>query len=520
MIDRWYRQGWIWVLIAFAVYLLISHFGFYYGHFGVDDMVYARMANDILTSQIDWGNHYSYRWTINGMTALSYALFGINDHSSAIPGLILSIGIGFGILMCLKDRPWYVGFAAIGLYCLFQWNVFYADKLMPDIYVSAFVFLAWYAYRQRSSRHLSLLHNASLLTLGLFLAFLSKGTVVLILPLFGYLFIRDMLQRKHIGFWKRVVGMHIIVYPSYLFILYLLTGNPVARFKAIADNSYFNDCSYSEMPISATIDRLTSGFYSLITKEYLYVFLILGIAAIIGSLYKRERISQAALTIVICLLSANVMSISFSGYNPMCLDPRHYLLFTPILAVSAIEVFSEIEQHLSKWIIICSLLLISIVFIADWMHIPIVAAVAITAKRYRRELKTKISYIVLGIVCLIPSIQYMQYSKSLGYAGFKEEFTELLDSTEEGRVFYGSHVMNNLGEYYMAFDTSTTTFRDITKSNFDRSRTTQNIMVKNWYCDWHSDLKEVTYNDWLKYENLEAVRIDSADIFLNVLSLE
>ncbi len=520
MKDRWYKQGWIWILLAFALYLLLGHFRYYYGHFGVDDMVYARMANDILTGQIDWSNHYSYRWTINGLTAFAYAVFGINDHSSALPSLLMSIGIAFGILMCLRERQWYVGLAAIGLYCLFQWNVFYADKLMPDIYVSAFVFLAWYAYRQRSSPQLSTLGTASLLTIGLFLAFLSKGTVVLILPLFGYLFMRDIFRQSHISFWKCVIGMHLIIYPGYLSVLYLLTGNPISRFKAITDNSYFNDCSYSEMPISATIDRLTSGFYSLITKEYLYIFLIIAVASIIASLYKRQRISQAALTIGICLLSANVMSISFSGYNPMCLDPRHYLLFTPILAVSSIEVLHEIKQNNLEWSILSILLICSTIFIVDWMHIPIVVAIIVSAKKYNNESKTKILYIALGLICLLPSIQYMIYSKSLGYTGFKQEFTELLHSTDDSRVFYGSHVMNNLGEYYMAFDTSVTTFRDITKSNFDGSQAKQNIMVKNWYCDWHSDLKEVTYNDWLEYEKLKTVPIDSTNIFLNVLSLE
>lgn len=520
MKDLMNRQSGILILIGFVCLIFCSHLEYYYGHFGVDDMVYARMANDLLTGHIDWTNHYSYRWTINGLTAVSYRVFGINDHASALPGLLLSVGIVYGILKCLHHRPWYDGVAAVGLYCLYQWNVFYADKLMPDIYVSACTLMAWYAYRQQSMPRSSPLRGAILFTLGLFFAFLSKGTVVLILPLFAYLFCRDMIRRKHLSFWKFTVGLQIGLSASYLLILYLLTGDPLARFQAIVDNSYFNDCSYSEMPWSATVDRLTTGYYSLITTEYLYIYGLICLSLLGVAFAKRSPISRAAVTIMICLLSANAMTISFSGYNPMCLDPRHYLLFVPIMSVCAIEAIDHIRSDLTSRLILIGLICVSIAVLRTWTPALIGVALALTTWRYERRSSKMITSCIFGMVCLIPSLAMMKYSKSLKYAEFRAEFVDLLDAQEGSVRYYGSHVMNNLGEYYMAFDTSLTTFRDITSASVGSSPIPHHVLLKNWYCDWHSDLRDARYEEWLDDQSIEAVKRDSPYRSLQVFSLE
>lgn len=512
------------LLLAFFVGLiLISHFYYFYGHFGVDDMVYSRMANDLLTGHTDWQDHYSYRWTITGFTALSYWIFGINDHSSALPTLLLSIGVIFLLMKSLKGRPWYEGCLVLGFYFMYQWNLFYADKLMPDIYVSAFLLMAWYTYQQLPNVKREVTWHPLIFTLGLLMAFLAKGTVILILPLLGYYFIRDMVLRSNLKFWKVTVLLHVVIYPLYFLLIYSKTGSLLGRFNAISENSYFNSCSYDALPFADTIERWTSGFFNLITNELLYIHLLILIAAILTSLFSDSKISRESIyTSAICFASANFMTISLTSYNPMCLDPRHFLLFTPILALCSIDLLRGINGSRVGRISLAVLCVCSLLFIEENLEqqllvggIGLLSFGRLFFQRY-----TWIPYLTVTLLCLWPSYQYMKYSKSLKYDGFKTEFEEYLNDQQQPITVYGSHVMNNLGEYYLAYDTTVVKFRNVRQSNFKSSQSEQNILVKNWYCDWHSDVKELTYQDWLKNENVVASPVDSTSVFLSIYSLQ
>ena len=49
---------------------------------------------------------------------------------------------------------------------------------------------------------------------------------------------------------------------------------------------------------------------------------------------------------IVLLLSSNFMTISWTGYNPICLDPRHHLFLIPIAALAAIHFFNS--KHSNK----------------------------------------------------------------------------------------------------------------------------------------------------------------------------
>ena len=133
------------MLLLSLIFLVIHHTHFFYGHFGYDDLHYAELAHELTKEKMDFTDHYSYRWPILVMTAISYQIFGISDFSSAIPAILISSGILFLMFGEFRKHP-FAMLIAVLLFFMIRWNLFYTDKLMPDIFVSGFVFLAWISY--------------------------------------------------------------------------------------------------------------------------------------------------------------------------------------------------------------------------------------------------------------------------------------------------------------------------------------------------------------------------------------
>ena len=182
-------------LSLLALVFLIHHYWFFYGHFGYDDMHYARLSSDLLSGTWDLMDHYSHRVSVIGLTALSYSIFGINDFGSAFFPLCMSIGICMMICHVLYKRGLLMQVIGLSLYFGYQWNLFYSDKLMADIYVSFFMTTAYYGRWLVVSGGLKNRTGGVLFAVALFCSFLSKGTFILLLPLFLFLLIVDINNR-------------------------------------------------------------------------------------------------------------------------------------------------------------------------------------------------------------------------------------------------------------------------------------------------------------------------------------
>jgi len=120
---------------------------------------------------------------------------------------------------------------------------------MPDIYVTFFVLLALfvvYKYKYKGKKHLFL--YAFLFAFFLLMGFMSKGSIVLIIPLLAFLFISDVILKRDIKFWIYSVLFSVLIFVLYFFVMWLLTGDVFKRFEAIATNSYINPCSYDKQP--------------------------------------------------------------------------------------------------------------------------------------------------------------------------------------------------------------------------------------------------------------------------------
>lgn len=436
------------VLLLGLALIVVHHQFFFYGYFGYDDLHYAKLSSQLLKGQLDYSDHYSYRWPVLIGTALSYSILGITDLASALPAMLLSAGILILTFQSLKDRPFSLLCAVILMFSV-KWNVFYTDKLMPDVYVSFFLFAAWLIYFKLKDE--AGFVKSVVFALCLFFAFLSKGTVILFTPLLIYYFVRDI-RSNSLSKWMYPILIGSILLLLYFTFLYVFTGHPLSRFQAIEANRYYNSCSYDEMPIAAVWQRVTIDFIWFSYKSgllFIFVFsaLIRAYAAwkLRGKGLLRE-IHFYFMTILVLCLSIQFMTISINSYNPGCLDMRHYLFAVPIMAVSAVQMLARIElSGFKKGVVILVLLLST-----------------------------------------VPSVKHAIYSKSLNYREVKEDIQLILQQPEfQTSVFISNKVMVNLLDYYSGFEHSG---RFIDYQEIDPSLCIdQCYVIINWYSSFHSN---------------------------------
>ena len=448
------------LLLAVLLGLIGHHAYFFYGHFGFDDLHYAELANDLLQGRVNFDNQYSYRIVPIGLTALSYAAFGISDWSSALPALLASAIILFVFYRLFRFVHLWMLVLALVAYFGMPWNLFYSDKLMPDIFVSAFCFGGWAAYLQyRTKGRAGPQVQAVTAAVCLFLAFNSKGTVILLVPLFTVYLIHDLLRGRW-RFWLTFTGVCVGVLMIYLSAVYLLTGSALARFSAIAGTHYLNPCSYDILPRAELWSRLTFGFYGLIRSAGMLPHVVIAVGGLGVIAYGGKAYRGAAfypITTLLSLASINFMTISLTSYNPVCLDPRHILLFSPILSV-------------------CSVLtLAAILRVFGWR-----------ADTWRFRLAA----VVASGLLLYPTLRQVRYGTTLGYEKVKFAYTELIEVTPRPVALYGSEVSKNLGRYYTGFtgEKEGIYFRNLEAlpdCPIGDSDTTR-YLLRSWYADWHA----------------------------------
>ncbi|MBB4077647.1 hypothetical protein GGR28_000248 [Lewinella aquimaris] len=445
------------VLIVAFLALVLHHAFFFYGHFGFDDLHYARLAHDLTSGVFDPDNPYSYRILPLALIALSYSVFGVNDLASALPALLCSGGILYLFYLTFRGEAWWKLLLCIGFYFGMKWNVFYSDKLMPDIFVSGFAFAGWVAY-ERGRQLPSFGRWAGVLAaLALFAAFNAKGTIILLAPIFLGYFLWDVLSKRWM-FWRNFLVVTSVLLGAYLLVIYSFTGSPFSRFTAITSNHYLNPCSYDSLPWATLIDRWTTGFWQLFTGAGLLIHLAVAVVTLVVLRYRRSANARNLfypLTVVLGLLSVNFMTISLTSYNPICLDPRHILLFSPIFAVCSVRSLSLLTGF--------------------------------------RRIATNSSTFLLAIGLLLtglctPTVQQAIYGRTLEYAEVKRSFQQLIGEAPKGSVLYGSEVTRNLGDYFNGFQTGSPVFRNVADLPKCATEVTddQTYLVRNWYADWHA----------------------------------
>lgn len=490
--------------VVIAYYLLV-----YPGHFGYDDMQYAQIAHDVLRGQIDYSDHYYYRSPIIYGTALSYCLFGINDWASAFPALLMMFLLLW--LVFRVARPWGLTAVAVALSMtvLGHWLLYYSNQLMPDIYLAFGVLgvlgtIHHYKYRPR--RH-GTVYYALAFTVFLLFAFLSKGVVILVLPLLAYLFLSDLFYRRDQSFWWLSVLQGGVAMAFYFGLTWWVTGSPWSRFGAISANSYLNPCSYDQQPVELLLGRIGYQFFEMLAEQGAFFGFVLVLAAVhyrdIPRYLRLETPAHYwALSAILLLLSSNFMTVSLDSYSPLCLDPRHYLFLTPVVAIACAPVIDGFlaKREAALRIVLGLALLTAYTYWQGkailgthqfWLLLLFGTCALMGTGRWRR------AAFWLGFLAILISINYptARYLRSIQYRDIRSFVLERLVDKQEACTVLTDPVQKRIGYYYTGFDpTHPVQFVSYTDSSAMQvmPSSTPTYLLKIWHTQF---LAGLSYDD-------------------------
>src|SRR5690606_5505906 len=155
-----------------------------------------------------------HRWLPILITGLFYLVFGINDFSSALFGMLTTLGTCWMIILLTRSLGKKNQILSVLLFLLTYSVIFASHRLWPDTGISFFLLCSLYLYLNRSEHKAA--QNSFLFTAGLCCALLCKETVIVFIPLLLFVFIKDLTTNKLKAWW----GWTVIWSISFL-LLYL-----------------------------------------------------------------------------------------------------------------------------------------------------------------------------------------------------------------------------------------------------------------------------------------------------------
>ncbi len=469
------------ILLLFISSLWIFHFLGFNGHYGYDDMEYAQIANGILQGDFPINNHFAYRFTLIFPTVLMYSLFGLSDFTSLFSVLLASSGVLYFIYLFCKDFSKTSLFLALGITLSFEYYLIYSDKIMPDIHVClAFVASIYFIYRKYFTSTNSSINGIGL-SASLFYGFLSKGTILLILPLLLFFLIKDLLEKRDLKFWIKSALWGIAFLVIYFFSIYLFSGSFSQRFDAIVANSYYSRCSYDTQSLKILIYRISFDFLNLLKFGELIIpsTIILGFA--LGQLKKgllktKTPIHFFSVVFILLLLSSNFMSISYKSYHPMCLDVRHFLYLFPFAGIALAFILSS---DLKNKIILTKAIVIGLAYLYftqtdDFFTYRLIIGLVLIAILFSNKKNgKKIAIGVLLLILISNPIQLIEGAQRVDYKKQKQLVRTALIENPVAKYVITDPVAARLGNYWNEFDSSKAIFvayDDFSKESFKEER--------------------------------------------------
>lgn len=480
--NVWLKRG---ILFLHLGLLLLFFLLGYIGHYGFDDMQYAEIAHDLLNGQLNFDDHFSFRFTIVFLTSISYAIFGLNDFASALPSLLLTAVVLVMLYQVLKRDSASTVFIGLSLCLLSEWFLAYSNKLMPDMYLASFLSFAIYFYWNYKFNSKSVKLNSFLMALSLFLAFNSKGTIVLAIPLFIYLLLTNIKSKSDKKFWLSVLVHSLLLFVSYFLLIEYYTGSFFKRFEAIYSNTYLNRCSYDQQSTIILLKRLFRDLFALFQREgMLAPYLFLVVLFFVPKIEKETRFW--GYTALILLLASNFMSISIDSYNPMCLDTRHYLFLAPIGAIAAAKLLATYFENLKARILVIILtLLIGCYSFYDQneafsSHYLLIIIALIISQKFNSKPWVLATLLFFGLS--IKPYQQIRYAQDVNYFKQAEIIKDSILPLVENSYLICNKVQSRLINYYGGF--AHETIHLLTYDNFDLDTLDQSkdiYLLENWH---------------------------------------
>ncbi len=359
-----------------------------------DDFTYLNFANELNQGTFEISeNHFTSRIAIIYPTAWVIQYLGINQYTMVVYPLICGLTLLnlFGWLGYRINR-WIGVIGGLMIICDYHLITF-SNHLFPEMPLALFVFLSIMGY-YLVLKDEAVPRMAGLLSaLALFGAFLTKTTVVLVLPLFLFLLINDRLKKRNGSFWLVFVSLSVFFFLLNGFWYMEVKGDFFYRFQNIANNHVATAKTFFDKGSGTILARLTYLPLLGFLRGGFFVPLLLALPALVKLRKQHFRIDKPEslwpVATLFLLLTFWFMSTSWRYYSPLPTETRHIAFFIPVMIMTAAtfwpqqRVFELLNKH---WI--------SIGLVGCFLTIPVYAIAKSGRRNFKEEQSLVREYLV------------------------------------------------------------------------------------------------------------------------------
>jgi len=358
----------LFLMALILIFALILRFVFFSGIDTSDSLFYTRYADSLSKNNFEFTeSQLSFRLGLIFPVSVLYSIFGVNEFSSNIVTLLISLGSIILIYhlgkLIFNEK---VGLLSAFLLSFFPMNIFYSTKLMTDLPSAFFVALSVFLFLKSEKLNKRITSNVYYLFSGLSLglAYLMKELSLII----GLFFIIYVIYNKKIKIGYSLIALgFILIFFIEIFYLYSLTGDPFSRYTTISDKTIVsvidtNNYGRGDFPLS-----LFHYPYVIFTDKSLGLFYPFIFIAIFFCI-KRKETYNLLFWFIPLILYISFGSMSLTSYVPIPAAARFLSIIT-YPGILLLAYFLAQEEKLIKKVLMPSIIILLLATSIGYLYI-------------------------------------------------------------------------------------------------------------------------------------------------------
>lgn len=362
------------IFILILVFVILFYFLAFGGLVLSDDYSYAEYAFQIMNGTFEFNRDiFSHRLGMILPTSILYYFFGVNDVTTTLWALLCYLGTA-----CLMYKVFYsyrlIAIWALVISSLNFYPIYFSNKLFPDVVVSFFMLASVMVVYRFRGRTIGKVWVALAFSLSFFVGFLTKETILYLLPFYAFVLVHDLLKEKHYVFWLLSLGMLIGIGVIYFGMYYYYERDFFYRFRIIQEGHYPFGYSYFDKSFTQLLARISYEPLMMFISSELFIPFALALPVMLNlrvrdfyDLDNKEKFF--GFLSLMLLLMYWFGSTSYLFYNPLSLNPRMFIMMVAPLSIVAGISLSQLPSNRSRSILY-AFLFFGAAAIAYFKHAP------------------------------------------------------------------------------------------------------------------------------------------------------
>jgi hypothetical protein len=456
----------IFILLFIFEFVIAFYFLAFEGLLMSDDFTYSYYGYQFLQGNLKPDNDiFIHRFGVFIPLSIIYFIFGINDITTTIWPLLAFLLTGWLVYKYFPDSEKSSGIYALIFSMLSFYPLFFSNKLFPDVIVSFFCIASAYIVSNRSEGR-SILFPL-LFSICIFIGFLTKETIIYILPFYMLIVIHDLIKKKKYFFWC-VASFSLLTFALLYFIIYkYYTGDFFYRFNVIQEGHYVSGHSYYDKPFIDMLKRITyEPLLFFISTEFI-IPIVFALPVIFSIKWKSlneldNRDSYWTIFFIVLILMFWFGSTSYKFYNPISLNGRMYIITVPVLAILVGLSLPKIERNLRwyLWFALCFAMAVVYTYFSENVKLSFIYSLlvfySLVSYYIKRSLQFKyrsevVVLFLVGILVIHPAFSMCKSDRDTNKDS-RYVVTNFLNDAEGKMVVLTDPLQINAAIYYSKFD--------------------------------------------------------------------